>query len=58
MMMPIKKESKRTADGQAAYATIPRKAIREMAEMKVQNVGTREDREKKKWDEYKSRERD
>ena len=37
-----------TPEGQASKATIPRKAMRQEAEINMQKLGTREEREKKK----------
>ena len=43
--------------GLAPYATSPRNDVSEMEETSVQKVGTREDREKKTYEPYTSRER-
>ena len=43
--------------GHTSYATSPRKAIREMADNNMQKLGIREDKEKKTYELYTSRER-
>jgi len=43
--------------GQASYATSPKKAMRETVDNNMQKVGTCEDKEKKKYESYTSRER-
>jgi hypothetical protein len=43
--------------GHASYATSPRKATREMEDNNMQKVGMREDKEKKTYEPYTSRER-
>ena len=47
----------RTPMGHTSYATSTRKAMREMVDNNMQKVGTREDKEKKKYEPYTSRER-
>jgi len=46
-----------TPMGHAWYATITKKAIREMVDNNTQKVGKREDKEKKKNESYTSRQR-
>ena len=46
-----------TPMGHTPYATIPRKAMRETVDNNMQQVGTREDKEKKIYESYTSRER-
>ena len=43
--------------GHTSYATSTRKAMREIVDNNMQKVGMREDREKKKYESYTSRER-
>ena len=47
----------RTPIGHTSYATSPRKAMRERVDNNMQKVGTREDKEKKTYELYTSRER-
>ena len=44
----------RTLTGLASNATSPRKDVREMEEISAQKVGTREEREKKTCESYRS----
>jgi len=44
--------------GDAWYATITREVIMELVDNNTQNVGKREDKEKKKYESYTSRQRD
>ena len=48
----------RTPMGDAWYATITREVIMELVDNNTQNVGKREDKEKKKYESYTSRQRD
>ena len=43
--------------GHASYATSPRNAMREMEDNNMQNIGMREDKEKKTYEPYTSWER-
>ena len=47
----------RTPMGHTPYATNPRKAMREMVDNNMQKVGIREDKAKKIYESYTSRER-
>jgi len=47
----------RTPMGHTSYATSPRKITREIVDNNMQKVGMREDKEKKMYESYTSRER-